>query len=156
MLINSLKISKLRSLANQQPLLQNESFSPFWEIKVLLVETNFAVIRMVEKVLEQTTVTHFLRRIDNIHDLNFELRYNKPDVIICGRTMGEFNSFDVLTQKNLYAPSMPVLVLAPDFNAPMNIRLVNEGAYDIVYHNEIKRLPKEISFLYKNAMQDIA
>jgi len=145
-------LSKLNAFNSTQPVLQSDNSSPFWEIKVLLIETNPSVIRMVEKVLEETTVVHFLRRIDNIHDLNFELRYNQPDVVISGRTMGDFDASEVLTQKLLYAPNMPVLVLAPDFNAGMNIKLVNEGAYDIVYHNEIRRLPKEISFLYQNSI----
>ncbi len=156
MILNNVIYSKLGAHANAQPMLQTESFSPFWEIKVLLVETSPVVIRMVEKILEETTVVHFLRRIDNLHDLNFELRYNKPDVVITGRTMNTFGASDVLTQKNLYAPNMPVLVLAPDFNPIMNIKLVNEGAYDIVYHNEIKRLPKEISFLYQNTLHETA
>lgn len=143
-------------MRNEQPLLQIDNMSPFWEIKVLLVETNSTVIRMVEKVMEESNVLHFLRRIDNLHDLNFELKYNKPDVIISGRTMEEFCASLVLEQKNLYAPTLPVIVLAPDFNASTNIRLVNEGAYDIIYHTEIKRLPKEISFLYQNALMNIA
>jgi hypothetical protein len=64
---------------NKQPLLQIDNMSPFWEIKVLLVETNLSVIRMVDKVLEETSAVHFLRRIDNVHDLNFELRYNNHE-----------------------------------------------------------------------------
>jgi DNA-binding NtrC family response regulator len=142
--------------SNKQPLLQTETMSPFWEIKVLLVETNPSVIRMVEKVLEETSVLHFLRRIDNVHDLNFELKYNKPNVIVCGRTMENFDALVVLDQVKLFAPNIPVLVMAPDFNAPLNIKLVNEGAYDIIYHSEIKRLPKEVSFLYKAVLQNIA
>ena len=139
-----------------QSMLQMENSSPFWEIKILLVETNPSVIRMVEKVLEETSSTHFLRRIDNIHDLNFELRYNKPNVVLTGRTMEGFDASTVLMQKGLFAPEMPVIVLAPDFNAPFNITLVNQGAYDIIYHNEIRRLPKEISFLYHTGLQQIA
>ena len=141
---------------NEQPLLQIDNMSPFWEIKVLLVETNLSVIRMVEKVLEETSAVHFLRRIDNVHDLNFELRYNKPDVIVSGRTMKDFDALTVLDQVNLYTPHLPVLVMAPDFNAQLNIKLVNKGAYDILYHSEIRRLPKELTFLYKSGLQHSA
>ena len=139
----------------EQPLLQIDNMSPFWEIKVLLVETNLSVIRMVEKVLEETSAVHFLRRIDNVHDLNFELRYNKPNVVVCGRTMNDFDALTVLDQVNLYTPNLPVLVMAPDFNAPLNIQLVNSGAYDILYHSEIRRLPKELTFLYKSWLQHL-
>lgn len=136
----------------QQSMLQLGNVSPFWEIKILLVETNPVTIRMIEKVLEGTSVSHFLRRIDNIHDLNFELKYNKLNVILTGRTMEGFDGLDVLDQVDLYSPGMPVLVLAPDFDSSMSIQLVHRGAYDIIYHSEIKRLPKEISFLYHSTI----
>lgn len=131
---------------------QTENFNPFWEIKVLLVETNASVIRMVEKVLEETTVYHFLRRIDSMHDLNFELKYNKPDLIISGRTMELFSAVEVLESVNVYLPKIPVIIIAPDYNSPININLVKKGAYDIIYHEEIRRLPKEVSFIYLNIM----
>lgn len=146
----------LHAFNTLQPLLQFENMSPFWEIKILLVETNASVIRMVEKVIEETQALHFLRRIDNIHDLNFELKYNKPDVILTGRNMETFDAHAVLELKTLYGPAIPVIVLAPDFNASQNIQLVNEGVYDIIYHTEIKRLPKEVNFLYQNAIRNIA
>ncbi|OYU97558.1 MAG: hypothetical protein CFE21_04495 [Bacteroidetes bacterium B1(2017)] len=151
--MNILSTSQIQT---NQPLLQTETMSPFWEIKVLLVETNSSVIRMVEKIMEDSSVLHFLRRIDNVHDLNFELKYNKPNVIISGRTMEGFDAISVLDQTHLYAPNMPVIVLAPDFNAPLNISLVNHGAYDIIYHTEIKRLANEVAFLYKAGLQKMA
>jgi hypothetical protein len=46
--------------------------------------------------------------------------------------------------------------MAPDFNAPLNIKLENQGAYDILYHSEIRRLPKELKFLYKAGLQQSA
>jgi DNA-binding NtrC family response regulator len=151
-------MSNLLGLNNStnQIMLQNDNSSPFWEIKILLVETNPSVIRMVEKVLEDSSVLHFLRRIDTIHDLNFELKYNKPNLVLSGRTMEGFSAKNVLEQVEMYTPSLPVLVLAPDFNAEMNIQLVNQGAYDIIYHSEIKRLPNEVSFLYKAGLKNRA
>lgn len=131
----------------KQQVLQNENYSPFWEIKILLVETNGSTVRMVEKVLENTRVLHFLRRIDNVQDLRFELVYNKPDLILTGRTMDKFNASEVLSLTQIYAPSMPVIVLAPDYNEHINIELIEQGAYDIIFHQEIKRLPNEVVFL---------
>jgi DNA-binding NtrC family response regulator len=136
----------------QQEMLQLGNTSPFWEIKILLVETNLSTLRMVEKVLEGTSILHFMRRIDTIQDLGFELKYNKPDLVLTGRTMEGFDGLAVLDQVDLFAPGMPVLVLASDFNADLNIQLVNRGAYDIIYHSELKRLPKEVSFIYQKAL----
>lgn len=136
-------------MKSSQLALQSENGSPFWEIKVLLVETNDTVIRLVEKVFEDTSTAYFLRRIDNINDLNFELRYNKPNVIVSGRNMETFKGIDVLNQVQLLAPAIPVLMLVTDFNASENIALVNQGAYDIIYHSEVNRLPKEVNFLFQ-------
>jgi DNA-binding NtrC family response regulator len=133
----------------QQIPLQSENGSPFWEIKVLLVETNCAIIRTVEKVFEKNASSYFLRRIQNKDDLTFELMYNKPDVIISGRNMGDFTGEEVLSLVDLHSPNLPVLMLVTDFNAKANISLVNKGAYDIIYHNEIARLPLEVNFLFQ-------
>jgi DNA-binding NtrC family response regulator len=127
--------------------LQNGILNPFWEIKIVLVETNGSVIRMVEKILENTKVLHFLRRVDNTHDLHFELVYNKPDLILTGRTMEEFSALDVLNLTKEYALGLPVIVLAPDYNEETNFELIDNGAYDIIFHQEIKRLPNEVTFL---------
>lgn len=132
---------------NSNSTLQNGVLSPFWEIKILLVETNGAVIRMVEKVLENTKVLHFLRRIDNPHDLHFELVYNKPDLILTGRTMENFSALDVLNLTKLHATELPVIVLAPDYSKDTNFELIDHGAYDIIFHQEIKRLPNEVAFM---------
>ncbi len=128
--------------------------SSFWEIKVLLVETNPATIRMVEKIMELSPVFYFLRRIDSLHDLNFELKYNKPDLIISGRTMKDFNAGNVMELVKIYSDIIPVMVLAPDYEANSNIQLVEQGAYDIIYHSEIRRLPNEVAFFceHKNRL----
>lgn len=131
----------------QHTRLQNGILSPFWEIKIVLVETNGVVIRMVEKILENAKVLHFLRRIDNPHDLQFELKYNKPNLILSGRTMDNFSAIDVLELTKLHDPEMPVIVLAPDYNQSESFNLIDHGAYDIIYHQEIKRLPNEVAFL---------
>ncbi len=121
--------------------------SPFWEIKVLLVETNPTAIRLVEKIMETSPVFYFMRRIDNVHDLNFELKYNKPDLIISGRTMNGFDGIQVLDMVHMYSSDIPVLILAPDFNLNSNADYVNHGAYDIIYHSELKRLPNEVAYI---------
>jgi DNA polymerase sigma len=38
-------------------------------------------------------------------------------------------------------------VLATDYNEQLNFELIENGAYDIIFHSEIKRLPHEIAFL---------
>ncbi len=119
----------------------------FWEIKVLLVETNPTIIKMVEKIMKLSPVFYFLRRIENVHDLNYELKYNKPDLIISGLTMDNFDAGKVLELVNLFAEKIPVMVLAPEYNIATNYKLAMQGAYDIFYHSEIKRLPNEIAFL---------
>ncbi len=121
--------------------------SSFWEIKVLLVETNPSVIRLVEKMMESSPVFYFLRHIDNVHDLHFELKYNQPDLIISGRTMHGFDGIQVLDLVQLYASRVPVFILAPDLNIDSNVDYITHGAYDIIYHNEIKRLPNEVAYL---------
>jgi len=141
----NIKISRFNFFA--QPTLQNDNLSPFWEIKILLVETNPSIIRMVEKVLENTRVMHFLRRINNPQDLNFELVYSKPDVIITGRTLDNMNAKQVLDLTRIHAPALPIIVLATDYNEQLNFELIENGAYDIIFHSEIKRLPHEIAFL---------
>ncbi len=140
-------VSSSESKVNPTPTLQNGVLSPFWEIKIVLVETNGSVIRMVEKILENTKVLHFLRRIDNPHDLHFELVYNKPDLILTGRTMENFSGMDVLNLTKLHAASLPVIVLAPDYNEEANLELIDNGAYDIIFHQELKRLPNEVAFM---------
>lgn len=127
--------------------------SPFWEIKVLLVETNASVIRLVEKIMESSPVFYFMRRIDNVHDLNFELKYNKPDLIISGRSMNGFDGIQVLDMVHLYSNDIPVLVLAPDFNISNNADYVNHGAYDIIYHSELKGLPNEVAYICEQKAQ---
>jgi DNA-binding NtrC family response regulator len=139
-------------MKTQQLALQSENGSPFWEIKILLVETSRSVIRLVEKVFEETTTGYHLHRIDNIHDLNFELEYKKPDVIISGRNMHVFRGTDVLNKVQLLAPEIPVIILVTDFNAIENTALVNQGAYDIIYHSELNRLPKEVNFLFQSSV----
>lgn len=139
-------------MKTQQLALQIENGSPFWEIKILLVETSRSVIRLVEKVFEETTTGYFLHKIDNIHDLNFELEHKKPDVIISGRNMHVFKGTDVLNKVQLLAPEIPVIILVTDFNAIENTALVNQGAYDIIYHSELIRLPKEVNFLFQSAV----
>jgi DNA-binding NtrC family response regulator len=139
-------------MKTQQLALQSENSSPFWEIKILLVETSRSVIRLVEKVFEETTTGYFLHKIDNIHDLNFELEYKKPDVIISGRNMHVFRGTDVLNKVQLLAPEIPVIILVTDFNAIENTALVNQGAYDIIYHSELNRLPKEVNFLFQSSV----
>lgn len=141
-------------MSSIQPLLQNENFSPFWEIKILLVEGNPVVSRLVEKVMEKAPIRHFMRRINHLDDLQFELRYNRPDVVITGRTMTDFSALSVLEQVSLYTPGLPVLVLAPDYQPAQSLALAQCGAYDIVYHNEIKRLPLELGFLYGRIAQE--
>lgn len=139
-------------MKSQQLILQSEKGSPFWEIKILLVETNCPVIRLVEKVFENSEGSYFLRRIKNLPDLSFELKYNKPDIVISGRSMDGFKGLDVLNQVQLLSPEIPVLMLVTDFNAKANIELVNHGAYDIVYHSELNRLVKEVNFLFKSKL----
>jgi DNA-binding NtrC family response regulator len=139
-------------MKTQQLALQSENGSPFWEIKILLVETSRSVIRLVEKVFEETTTGYFLHKIDNIHDLNFELEYKKPDIIISGRNMHVFRGTDVLNKVQLLAPEIPVIILVTDFNAIENTALVNQGAYDIIYHSELNRLPKEVNFLFQSSV----
>ena len=121
--------------------------SSFWEIKVLLVETNDSLIRVVEKIMESSPIFYFLRRIDNVHDLNFELKYNKPDLIISGRTMTGFDGSEVLDLVQMYSKDIPVLILAPDYNMQTGSEFVTHGAYDIIYHSELKRLPNEVAYL---------
>jgi DNA-binding NtrC family response regulator len=140
-------INTSNNISEQQSRLQNGILSPFWEIKIVLVETNGSVIRMVEKILENTKVMHFLRRIDNPHDLQFELAYNKPNLILSGRTMENFSAIDVLDLTKLHDPQLPVIVLAPDYNQQDSYNLIDHGAYDIIYHQEIKRLPNEVAFM---------
>lgn len=136
----------------KQLTLQSENNSPFWEIKVLLVETNFLTIRLIEKVFENTNTSYFITKINNISDLNYELKYNRPDVIISGRKMHHFMGVDVMNQVNLLAPDIPVLLFVTDFNEKENFELVNMGVYDIVYHSEIFRLPKEVNFLFQSIL----
>lgn len=102
---------------------------------------------MVEKILENTKVLHFLRRIDNPSDLHFELIYNKPDLILTGRTMDDFSALDVLNLTKANAADLPVIVLAPDYDEETNFELIDNGAYDIIFHQEIKRLPNEVAFI---------
>jgi DNA-binding NtrC family response regulator len=138
-------------MKSKQLKLQSENNSPFWEINVLLVETNFLTIRLIEKVFENTKTSYYFTKIYTISDLNYELKYNKPDVIISGRKMDNFLGIDVLNQVNLLAPSIPVLLFVTDFNAKENTELVNLGAYDIIYHSEIFRLPKEVNFIFQSS-----
>jgi DNA-binding NtrC family response regulator len=97
--------------------------------------------------LENTKVLHFLRRIDNPPDLHFELIYNKPDLILTGRTMDDFSALDVLNLTKARAADLPVIVLAPDYDEDTNFELIDNGAYDILFHQEIKRLPNEVAFI---------
>jgi DNA-binding NtrC family response regulator len=55
--------------------------------------------------------------------------------------MHVFRGTDVLNKVQLLAPEIPVIILVTDFNAIENTDLVNQGAYDIIYHSELNRLP---------------
>jgi hypothetical protein len=66
--------------------------------------------------------------------------------------MHVFRGTDVLNKVQLLAPEIPVIILVTDFNAIENTALVNQGAYDIIYHSELKRLPKEVNFLFQSSV----
>ncbi len=97
--------------------------------------------------MENTKVFHFLRRIDNLHGLHFELIYNKPDLILTDRTMDDFSALDALILTKAHAADLPDIVLAPDYDEETNFELIDYGAYNIIFYQEIKRLPNYVVFM---------
>lgn len=119
----------------------------FWEIRILLVETNESVIRLVEKSLSESRLKHFLRWVRTPQDLEFELKFNTPDLIICGRNMGLFSATEVLALNEKYQNRAPCIVITTERNIEHDTHLALNGVYEIFTQSEIKYMIKEIGFL---------
>lgn len=119
----------------------------FWEIRILLVETNESVIRLVEKSLSESRLKHFLRWVRTPQDLEFELKFNTPDLIICGRNMGLFSATEVLALNEKYQNRAPCIVITTERNIEHDTYLAINGVYEIFTQSEIKYMIKEIGFL---------
>ncbi|GAB1449082.1 MAG: hypothetical protein L6Q78_09525 [Bacteroidia bacterium] len=120
---------------------------PFWETRILLVETNETTIRLIEKTLSESRIPHFLRWVRNQKDLEFELRFNQPDILITGRNMQGFDAMDIIREVKKANLSITTLVIAGDRNQEKDIPLALAGVYEIFPINELKYLVKEIGFL---------
>lgn len=120
---------------------------PFWETRILLVETNETTIRLIEKTLSESRIPHFLRWVRNQKDLEFELRFNQPDILITGRNMQGFDAMDIVREVKKANLSITTLVIAGDRNQEKDIPLALAGVYEIFPINELKYLVKEIGFL---------
>lgn len=120
---------------------------PFWETRILLVDTNETTIRLIEKTLSESRIPHFLRWVRNQKDLEFELRFNQPDILITGRNMHGFDAMDIIREVKKANLSITTLVIAGDRNQEKDIPLALAGAYEIFPINELKYLVKEIGFL---------
>lgn len=120
---------------------------PFWETRILLVGTNETTIRLIEKTLSESRIPHFLRWVRNQKDLEFELRFNQPDILITGRNMQGFDAMDIIREVKKANLSITTLVIAGDRNQEKDIPLALAGVYEIFPINELKYLVKEIGFL---------
>lgn len=120
---------------------------PFWETRILLVETNETTIRLIEKTLSESRIPHFLRWVRNQKDLEFELRFNQPDILISGRKMQGFDAMDIIHELKKANLSITTLVISGDRNQEKDIPLALAGVYEIFPINELKYLVKEIGFL---------
>ncbi|MFY8021810.1 MAG: hypothetical protein ACOVP1_11450 [Bacteroidia bacterium] len=119
----------------------------FWEIRILLVETNESVIRIVEKTLSESRLKHFLRWVRTPQDLEFELQFNPPDLILSGRNMGLFSAIEVLALNEKYQNKAPCIVITTERNMEFDTHLALNGVYEIFTQFEIKQMIKEIGFL---------
>lgn len=127
---------------------------PFWEIRILLVETNETTIRLIEKTLAESRMSHFLRWVRNPQDLAFELRFNKPDILITGRNMHNFDALDVIHEIENQNLAINTLVIVPDRNQEKDIPLALAGVYEIFPITELKSLVKEIGFISEEIRQE--
>lgn len=125
----------------------------FWEIRILLVETNESVIRLVEKAMSESRLKHFLRWVRTPQDLEFELQFNPPDLIISGRNMGLFSAMEVLRLNEQYGNKAPCIVITTDRSLELDTDLALRGVYEIFTQAEIKQMVKEIGFL-KEQLQE--
>jgi DNA-binding NtrC family response regulator len=119
----------------------------FWEIRILLVETNESVIRLVEKTLSESRLKHFLRWVRTPQDLEFELQFNVPDLILSGRNMGLFSAIEVLILNDKHGNKAPCIIITSDRDIEQDIELALHGVYEIFTLEEIKLMVKEIGFL---------
>ncbi len=125
----------------------------FWEIRILLVETNESVIRLVEKTLSESRLKHFLRWVRTPQDLEFELQFNATDLILSGRNMGLFSAIEVLILNDKHGNKAPCIIITSDRDIEQDTELALHGVYEIFTIEEIKLMVKEIGFL-KEQLQD--
>jgi DNA-binding NtrC family response regulator len=125
----------------------------FWEIRILLAESNEQRIRNIEQAFSKSRLKHFLRWVRTKEDLDFELRFNPPDMLLCGRHLKQTNALEIMRMMDAYQLNIPCIVVCKARQPEMDTQLALAGVYEIFEETELAHVIKEIGFIQEQLME---
>jgi PleD family two-component response regulator len=128
--------------------------------KILIIDDEMAVIRMIEWALQKAQCLNF-RSLTDPAKAQKEFEEFQPDLVLLDWHMPKLDGFDVLTQLRKSAPAgefLPVLVITGENTAEMRSRALAAGANDFLgkpidYSEVMLRIRNllQTRFLYRRA-----
>lgn len=125
----------------------------FWEIRILLAESNEQRIRNIEQAFSKSRLKHFLRWVRTKEDIDFELRFNPPDLLLCGRYLNQTNATEMMRMLEEYQLTIPCIVVCKQREPVMDTQLAIAGVYEIFEDSELPLVIREIGFIQEQLLE---
>lgn len=123
------------------------------KLNVVIVEHDQMVKKLILKILESCKHKLNLLFVKHVEEVSKVLETIKPDLLFTARTLLGFDALDVLRLRNKQAFDVPVFVMMSVPDANKNTLLVEEGMYDLILHEDLKRIKKEIASVYRKKVK---
>ncbi len=123
------------------------------KLKILFIEDNSSDAKIIFNQIERDKIPFDGKLVDSKKEYLAALKLFKPDIIISGFTLPDFDGMLALAIRNKVAPEIPFILVTGSINEEVAVCCMKSGADDYLIKNNLSRLGEAIkSAVRKNEL----